>query len=65
MLTEPISREVLDEVERALAKTELDLCEGFCRDFPSKTFFVKEMEIDCCGCRSRAAIARLRAERGK
>ena len=58
MPTELITTETVDEVERALAKTELDLCEGFCRDLPSKTFFVKEMEIACCGCRSRAALAR-------
>ena len=65
MPTEPITTETLDAVEQALAKTENDLCEGFCKDFPSKTFFAKEMDLDCSGCRSRVALAQLRAERSE
>ena len=32
-------------------------CEGFCRDLPSAASYEKEMDIDCGGCRVRAALA--------
>ena len=32
-------------------------CEGFCRDLPRDDYYDKEMDIDCAGCRVRAALA--------
>ena len=31
-------------------------CEGFCRDLPSAASYEKEMDLDCGGCRVRAAL---------
>lgn len=37
-------------------------CEGFCRDLPSAATYDKEMDIDCSGCRMRAALAAMEAD---
>ena len=36
-------------------------CEGFCRDLPRDDYYDKEMDIDCAGCRVRAALAAMEA----
>ena len=58
-----ISNETLDEVERALKVIRDTFCEGWCDLLSDNSVFTEEMEVDCSGCRSRAALARLRAER--
>ena len=36
-------------------------CEGFCRDLPRDDYYDKEMDMDCAGCRVRAALAAMEA----
>lgn len=37
-------------------------CEGFCGDLPNAGTYNPEMDIDCSGCKSRAALAKARGE---
>ena len=41
----------------ALRWYEQQMCEGFCGDLPAKTTYCTEMDLDCAGCKARAAIA--------
>ena len=38
------------------------LCEGFCKDLPQAGTYHPEMDLDCSGCRARAALAKARGE---
>lgn len=40
-------------------------CEGFCRDLPRDDYYDKEMDIDCAGCRVRAALAAMEDSHGE
>lgn len=58
-----IPDEVLDQVEAALRRNEDTFCEGWCPLLCDSSDFTEEMEVDCSGCRSRAALAVLTALR--
>lgn len=36
------------------------LCEGFCKDYPSKEIYYPNMDDQCSGCKARAALAKAR-----
>ena len=37
-------------------------CEGFCKDLPQAGTYQPEMDLDCSGCKARAALAKARGE---
>ena len=45
-----------EALAEALRYMKEQSCEGFCHDYPSADFYDPEMDIDCFGCRARAAL---------
>ena len=37
-------------------------CEGFCEDLPQAGTYQTEMDLDCSGCKARAALAKARGQ---
>ena len=37
-------------------------CEGFCKDLPQAGTYQPEMDLDCSGCKARAALAKARGQ---
>ena len=37
-------------------------CEGFCKDLPQAGTYQTEMDLDCSGCKARAALAKARGQ---
>ena len=50
------------DLAKALEYYADTFCEGFCKDLPQAGTYQPEMDLDCSGCKARAALAKARGQ---
>jgi len=55
-------KKLAGELAGAARQVENNMCEGFCKDLPSRTTHTPEMEDECSVCHLRAALAAYEAQ---